>query len=423
MSRIVLIHQSFVAPEEAGITRHFELARFCVQAGHEFSIVASDVSYLTGEPLRRNGHIENWDGVRVLRAHAPARIHRSFVWRVLAFFAFMLPSIRAALRAGPVDLVIGTSPNMFQAFSAWVVSAIRRKPFLLEIRDLWPEFAIDLGILRSRILIALSRWLERFLYRRATHILVNSPAYIDYLVSKGVPRGKITLIPNGVLHELFNPERRGERAREQFGLEGKFVVVYAGALGIPHDIHTILKAAELLRDDEDVHFLIVGDGNQRPALEAAAAQMKLANVTFVGARPKLEMPEFLAAADACVAILRNIPMFRITYPTKVFDYMAAGRPTILAIDGIIRKVMEEAGGGVFVPPGDPEALATAVRELKRDPEARRRMGAAARRHVVANFSRREQGADFVRLIERLVRATAASPVHDEAPTPSERGAR
>jgi len=405
VTRILLIHQAFVSPNEAGGTRHYELAQHLIRQGHEFTIVASDLSYVTGQRIvEGKGLVQEQiiEDLRVLRAYAYPSLHRSFVWRTISFLSFMVTSVWAALRAGPVDLVIGTSPPIFQAVSAWFVAFLRRRPFLLEVRDLWPEFAIDIGVLRNRTLITLSRWLERFLYARATHIVVNSPAYREYLLEKGIPGEKITLIPNGVDVRMFFPEADGQTIREQFNLDGKFVVTYAGALGMANDIGTILRAADQLRDNHDIHFLLVGDGKERANLEAQTRKLQLSNVTFAGSHPKASIPDFLAAADACVATLQDIPMFRTTYPNKVFDYMAAGRPVILAIDGVIREVVEAAEGGVFVPPGNPSALADATRKLSADRERAQAMGNAARRYVVEHFDRPQQAAAFTELVRRLV---------------------
>lgn len=401
---LLLIHQAFASPNEPGGTRHYEFARQLVQAEQHVTIVASDLSYLTGQRTTTSRGLitcQELDDVVVLRAYTYPALHRSFVWRIVSFLSFMVTSVLAALRAGSVDLVMGTSPPIFQAVSAWLVAVLRRRPFLLEVRDLWPEFAIDIGVLRNPILIALSRWLERFLYRRAMHLLVNSPAYRDYLIGKGVPQEKISLIPNGVDPQMFDPEARGERLRAEWRLDGKFVVTYAGALGLANDIPNILRAADRLRDQPEIHFLLVGDGKERANLEAQAHQLGLTNVTFAGSRPKSEMAEVLAASDACLATLRDIPMFRTTYPNKVFDYMAAGRPTILAIDGVIRQVIEAADGGVFVPPGDDAALAAAVDSLSRNRARSQAMGQAARAYVVEHFNRRQQAAQFAELVERL----------------------
>jgi glycosyltransferase involved in cell wall biosynthesis len=314
----------------------------------------------------------------------------------------MLSSFYAALRSGAPDLVMGTSPPIFQIVSAWLVAWIRRAPFLLEIRDLWPEFAIDIGVLRNPVLIALSRWLERFLYKRATHILVNSPAYQDYLLGKGIPSSKISLIPNGADLDLFDPQASGQEVREQWGLDDKFVVTYVGAMGLANDIDTILRAAQRLIEQSNIHFLLVGDGKERSHLEALADQLSLTNVTFTGAVHKSQVPSVLAGSDVCAATLKDIPMFRTTYPNKVFDYMAAGRPTVLAIDGVIREVVEAAGGGIFVAPGDDADLAQAVLSLEQNRQLAQNMGQAARAYVAAHFDRQGHAAQFAELVQELV---------------------
>lgn len=403
---LLLIHQAFVGPNEPGGTRHYELAQQVLKNGHRCSIVASDISYLTGQhSVQKTGLVSEQDcnGVRVLRAYTYPALHCSFIWRIISFLSFMVMSVWAGLRAGPVDLVMGTSPPIFQAVSAWLVAVLRRKPFLLEIRDLWPEFAIDMGVLKNPVLIWLSRWLEGFLYTRATHLLVNSPAYRAYLINKGIPAAKVSLISNGVDPDMFTPGADGKTIRQRWNVDSHFVVTYAGALGLANDIPVILQAAAQVQSEDRIRFLLVGDGKERTALEAQAKQMGLNNVIFTGSQPKSEMPAILAASDACIAILQNIPLFRTTYPNKVFDYMAAGRPTLLVIDGVIREVIEAAQGGVFVPPGNANALAEAVCSLSRDREAARRMGASARAYVVDYFNRHRQADQFVALIQDIVR--------------------
>ena len=401
---ILLIHQAFVSPNEAGGTRHYELARHLAQQGHQVTIVASDLSYLSGQRTTARPRLvteELLEGIQVLRAYTYPALHRSFVWRVVSFLSFMFTSMLAALRVRDIDVVVGTSPPIFQAVSAWLVAALRRLPFLLEIRDLWPEFAINMAVLKNPLLIRLSRWLELFLYAQSHHLLVNSPAYMDYMINKGVDEKKITLIPNGVDPNLFNQEAKSESLRKEWNLDGKFVLTYTGALGLANDIPTILKAANRLRENPQIHFLLVGDGKERDNLEALAEQLDLSNVTFTGARPKHEIPEILAASDACIAILQDIPMFKTTYPNKVFDYMAAGRPTVLAIDGVIRQVLEKSNGGIFVRPGNPQALAEAVLILSENRQRIQAMGEAARAYVAEHFNRRRQAEQFLQLVQWL----------------------
>ncbi len=409
---LLLIHQYFASPSEPGGTRHYELASHLVRQGHQCAIVASTINYSSGKrAVEGKGLVveQMIDGIRVLRTYTYPSLHRSFVWRVFALVSFMFTSIWSALRVKHVDLVMGTSPPLFQAVSGWFVAVVKRRPYLLEIRDLWPEFAIDIGVLTNPVLIKIARWVEVFLYRHATHLLVNSPAYRDYLLAKGVPDEKISVIPNGVDPDMFPVTTDGGAFRASLGVENKFVVTYAGALGMANDIDTILRAAARLRDHPQVHFLIVGEGKERANLERRTADLALRNVTFTGTRTKSDMPAVLAGSDVCVATLRDIPMFRTTYPNKVFDYMAAGRPTILAIDGVIREVVDAADGGVFVPPGDDEALAAAVVTLSQDLPRARQMGIQARRHVEQYFNRHHQAQDFLELVQRLTSGVAASP--------------
>lgn len=399
---VLLIHQVFVSPKEAGGTRHLEFAKHCHNNGINVSIVASDLSYLSGRKItKRKGIVkkESVENIPVYRAYTYPSLHTSYIMRVFSFCSFMFTSIVAALRAGPVDLVMGTSPPIFQALSAWAVAKIKRVPFLLEIRDLWPAFAIDMGVLKNPILIWLSKRLESFLYAQADHILVNSPAYRDYMIQRGISSKRVTLIPNGVDVGMFNAN--GNTIRSELDLNGKFVVTYAGALGQANDIPTLLRAADNLKSNNNIHFLIVGDGKERLNLEELARQRKLSNVTFTGARPKTDMPGFLSASDVCVAILQNIPMFKTTYPNKVFDYMAACKPTLLSIDGVIRKVVEAADGGVFIPPGNANALSKAITELAEHPHRASEMGQSARRYVSAHFDRRQQAYKFIDLLRNV----------------------
>lgn len=405
--KILLLHQAFVSPDEPGHTRHFEMAQYLRERGHELVIVASDLNYQTGQrTVERHGVFTEQmiDGVRVLRAYIYPELHRSYFWRIVSFFSFMFSSVWAALSVKDADLIMGTTPQIFQAVSAWFVAFLRNKPFLLEVRDLWPEFGVSMGVIRNPVVIALARWLERFLYARAAHILVNSPAYKEYIHARGIPESKITFIPYGTDVDMFNPGVDGLAVRRRLGLEDKFVVLYAGALGQANDIYTVLGAAKHLKDEKHIHFVFWGDGKERPNLQSEAELLSLENVTFAGVCPKKEMPFVIASSDVCLAILQNVPMFRTTYPNKVFDYMAAARATVLVIDGVIRQVIETSGGGVFVEPANHELLAKTILELSRDPQRVRQMGENARAYLVKNLDRRGKLDETLQLLQKLVHA-------------------
>jgi len=402
---LILVHQAFAAKDDPGGTRHFELGKRLVAGGTQFTVIASDLGYLTGKRVtsQRRLMTESYDdGVRILRAYTYSSLHTNYPARVVSFLSFMMTSVLVGIRAGKPDVVMGTTPPIFQGVSAWVLAAAKRCPFLLEIRDLWPEFAIDIGLLRNPVLIRIARWLESFLYARADYLLVNSPAYRDYLISRGIEAGKISLIPNGVDPAMFDPGSHAQDVRRRFGVQSKFAVTYAGAIGMANDLDVLVKAASLIVSRTDIQILVVGDGKERKRLEEEVTRLGLTNVTFTGAVPKSQMPEVLAASDACVAILRNIRMFTTTYPNKVFDYMAAGRPTILAIDGVIREVVESAGGGLFVQPGSSELLANAITYLADHPQEAAAMGQNARTYVVEHFNRDDHASQLMGLVTRIV---------------------
>ncbi|HRQ23632.1 MAG TPA: glycosyltransferase family 4 protein, partial [Anaerolineales bacterium] len=214
---------------------------------------------------------------------------------------------------------------------------------------------------------------------------------------------KVTYIPYGTDVDMFNPSIDGSSIRKELKVEGKFVVLYAGALGQANDIDTLLRAAERLRKYDKIHFAVFGDGKERTRLEAEAKRMELANVIFAGTRPKKDMPRIVASADACLAILQDIPAFRTTYPNKVFDYMAAGRASIIVIDGITRDLIEASHGGVYVHPADDAMLAQKILELSQNPVQVKEMGANAREYLVKNLDRRDKLDEMLGLLEKLIK--------------------
>jgi glycosyltransferase involved in cell wall biosynthesis len=402
--KILLVNQAFVSFDEPGFTRHFEMAKYLRERGHEMVIVASDVNYQTGQRIvehRGFAAEQEIEGVRVLRAFMLPSLHRNYFWRIVSFVGFMFSAVVASLKVKDADFVMGTSPPIFQAFAAWMAAFLLRKPFLFEVRDLWPQFAIDMRVIKNPVVIYLAHTVEKFLYNRAAHILVNSPAYKPYIMKRGVPADKITFIPYGTDVSMFTPDVDGSQVRREFGLSDKFIVLYAGAMGQANDIYTILRAAARLRAEPKIYFALFGDGKEGENLRAEASRLGLDNVLFAGAAPKTKMPAVVAAADVCIAILQDIPGFRMTYPNKVFDHMAAGRATVLVIDGVIREVIETSGGGVFVPPGDDERLAQVLRELADDPVRVKRMGEGARAYLVQNFDRRDKLSETLDLFQRI----------------------
>ncbi len=247
----------------------------------------------------------------------------------------------------------------------------------------------------------MSEWLECFLYRHADLVMANSPGFIEHIRRRGAR--KIDLVPNGADARMFDPYVNGMPFRQTHGIVNKFVVLYAGAHGMSNNLEVVLEAAQLLADRPEIAFLFLGDGKEKSALQQKAREMALENVAFLPPVPKSEMNLALAGSDACIAILKPIPLYATVYPNKVFDYMAAGKPVLLAIDGVIRQVIEEADAGVFVEPGDPKLLAQAVLKLAEDPTRARQMGLNGRQYVEAHFDRAVLAERLVKVINEMTR--------------------
>ena len=386
---ILLIHQAFAALGEAGGTRHHEFARHIQSRGHQVTVIAGQLSYLSGAAVDpRQGATRSTDdlGVEIIRCASYGGWHTSFFHRVFNFVSFMWTSFWAALRVKRVDLVWGTTPPIFQALTTSWVARLKRVPFVLEVRDLWPYFAVEVGVLSNPLLIWMSERLERHLYHRADILIVNSPGFEDHVRGRGATR--VFVVPNGADPELISADASPAGLRQHLGLgEDTFVVIYAGAHGMSNDLEMVLETARRVRARERVAFVLIGAGKEKPGLQSRAAELDLNQVFFHPPVPKNEIAGYLVEANAGLAVLKDIPGYRMTYPNKVFDYMAAGLPVFCMIDGVIREVVETAQAGVFIQPGNPAALADAVMKWAAEPQKLARMGLDGREYVGEHFNR------------------------------------
>jgi len=402
---VLFIHQFFLTPAETGSTRHFELARHLVQSGHRVTVIRSNLNYMTGREdqvtpadLVGRGTV---DGINMIRAWTYRGVHKNYSARLLGFLSFMASSLWSGLRLKDADIVIACSPQIFTGITGWLIGRLRRIPFVFEIRDLWPRFAIEMGVLKNPVFIALARGLEKFIYRRADSFIINSSGFASHLKRFGIPDDRVFLIPNGVNTEFFQPGQKNNSVRRDYWLDSNFIVMYAGAHGPANDLDTVLRAAELLKGHPDIKFLLVGDGKEKQRLINSAHQRQLDNIIFADAQPKENMPEFCHAADICLAILQKRDAFKTVYPNKLFDYMASGRPVILAIDGVGREILEKAEAGVFVEPENPEALAAVINGLYRDRKDLDQWGMNGRWYVQEHFERNKIAEKLKTVLENI----------------------
>ncbi|MBI4866795.1 MAG: glycosyltransferase family 4 protein [Candidatus Wallbacteria bacterium] len=423
--KILVIHQYFLFQEGGGGSRFNELTRFWSEAGHEVTVVAGQVEHGTMKrPERYVGHwvrSETVGAVTVHRCYVPEVYGRGFIGRMIGFFVFMLSAVWAgALHAGSAEVVVATSPPLIVAVPGILLSWLKRCPLVFEVRDLWPESAIVMGVLSEGSLLArLLYLLERAVYRLAQKIVVLTPAFGTDIVSRGLaPHEKIELIPNGADLDLFEPGPRLNPVRERYGWGDRFVVLYAGAHGLANHLVQFLEAAELLRQDKGILLVTVGDGPERQPLVEEARRRGLENFQALGPVPKREMPEILQAIDVGAAILKKADTFRTVYPNKVFDYMACQKPTLLAIDGVARElVVDSARSGVFVEPENPAEMAARIRELASRPDWCAEMAANGREFVQANYSRASLAAKYLRLLGTLTSRPGTGPAESSGACP------
>ncbi|MEB2345964.1 MAG: glycosyltransferase family 4 protein [Deltaproteobacteria bacterium] len=408
--RILFVSHYFPPEVNAPANRTHEHARQWVRDGHEVTVITGVPNHPRGEifPGYRNRLLqeERIDGIRVLRTWTYVTPNEGFVRRTLNYLLFAAASVLASLRAPRPDVVVATSPQFFVGLAGAVISRLRRRPFVLEVRDLWPDSIVQLGQLRSARAIRFLEWVETRLYRSAAGIVVNTRAFIDHISSRGVPRDRIELVYNGIDAKLFAPRPPDPELLRRHGLEGRWLAAYIGTLGLAHALGTILDTAEGMRDREDVAFLLIGDGADRARLEAEAARRGLTNVRFLGLRPRAEIPAWIASVDCLLVMLRDLPVFETVIPSKVFEFCAQQRPVVVAARGEIRRLVEEAKAGFLVDPEDAVQLADVLERIRTHPEEAALRARAGREWVDQGFQR---DALASRMAEFLERITGSAP--------------
>lgn len=394
--------------------RTFEHARHWARLGHEVTVVTGFPNHPTGiiRPEYRGRRVERErvDGVDVLRTWVYCAPNKGFFRRVLNFLSFFCSSfVLGALLTRRPDVVVGTSPQFFCAVSAYLLSCLKRAPFVFEVRDIWPQSAVELGALRNPLIIRALEAIELFLYRRAALIVPVAESTLPYLLAKGVPAGKIKIIPNGIdaaylaAAEAASPDS----VREGLGLREKFVVSYIGTHGMSHALDTVLQAAEAMRDDANVHFLFVGEGAEKEKLKRIASDSQLMNVTFLGEQPRERLSSFYRASDASLVPLRRLPIFKKVLPSKMFELMGIGSPIICSVEGEAAALVRRAESGLCIEPESVSALVAAIRQLRDDAALRGRLIENGRRFVRVHYLRSALAETYVEALAETLKGPAA----------------
>ncbi len=388
--RILLLTQYFPPEKGAAQVRLWELAKGLKHEGHQVTVVTAFPNHPTGLiPAEYRGKFyaeEELEGIRILRTWIyPVKPGR-FWLRLLNYFSFVFTSLYGIFRSGEQDLIVVESPPLFIGFTANIASLLKKAPYIFNVSDLWPESAVQLGLVSNKQLIRMSEWLEAFFYRKAFRLSAQTQGIVEGLKKKGVPPEDILFLPNGVDTDLFQPRKKDQELEESLGLQGKYIILYAGTMGYAHGIETALEAADILRQEEEIFFLFVGDGSERPKLEEIARGKKLTNVKFIDFQPLEVIPRYYALSSLSLSTLRRYKLAEGVRPSKVFPALASGQPLIYVGEGEGAEIVRESGGGVVLEPENPRLLARTILELRKNPEYCAELAIRGREYVLKNYS-------------------------------------
>lgn len=406
--KILYVSQYFPPEMGAPAARVVELARHWVRAGHDVTVLTGFPNHPTGvvppewRPRLRNLVFrENVDGIRVVRTWLLPLPNRKAHERMLNYGSFC---ISAAMREADIphpDVVIATSPQLLVGLSGWWIALWKRVPFIFEVRDLWPESlsAVGMGEANSSLHRVLAS-VAGFLYKRASRVVVVTPAFREHLIKFwNLPGAKIAIVENGVESDLFSPQAAQPDLRAQLGLDRKFVVSYIGTMGMAHGLDTLIEAATAVQlKNPKVAFLMVGEGADKERIRGMARSRRLTNIQFVDQQPRERIPAFICASDTCLVLLKKTELFKTVIPTKMLEFMSCGRPVILGVDGQARQILEEAQAGIVIEPENAQALGQTILKLAADPAARESLGSNARQYIVERCSREQSAVEYTRVL-------------------------
>lgn len=400
--KILYIHQHFATPKGSGGTRSFQMARRMVERGHRVIMVCGrgqeGQTGLTG-PFTRGIRRGGVAGIDVVEVDLPYSNRDGFLKRSWTFLLFMARTSRLVF-SEQYDLLFATTTPLTVGLPGLLGRWLRRKPFVFEVRDLWPELPRAMGVIRNPVMLGALSVLEWASYRSANRLIGLSPGIVEGIAARGVPAGRIRMVPNGCDLDVFGVPAAaqgvpGARA-------GDLVAVFAGAHGLANGLDNVLDAASMLqrRGRKDIKIVLIGNGMCKPALEARATSERLSNVVFLDPVPKTQLPGLFARADVGLQVLANVPAFYFgTSPNKFFDYIAAGVPVLNNYPGWLAGLITENACGLAVPPADPGAFASALEQLADDRAALHQMGLNARRLAETRFARDDLAAQWIQWLE------------------------
>ncbi len=410
---ILLIHQYFLEKDDGGGSRFNEMTKVWTAQGHKVTVLAGMVHYATGKKRERyKGKLiykDQYDeNITVYRCHVSESYNKSFVGRLWGYFSFVFWGIICGLfkAKGKFDLVLVTSPPLFVGIIGRWMAFWKRLPLVFEIRDLWPESAIDTGVLKNKFLIRYAYGFERRIYKKSKLINTLTPAFQRKLIDvKKVPADKVVMIPNAAdfsLAEKLVGTFDVEKFRKDHGLEDHFVITYVGAHGVANHLIQLIHAAEKLQDT-NVLFLLVGDGMTKPTLKKEAEERGLKNVKFIDSVPKEEVFKYIMVSDMGASVLKKVDTFKTIYSNKTFDYMSCKKPVLLLIDGVSRELVETANCGVYAEPENIDDIVSKIRGCLSLSDKLPEMGINGYQYAKEHFDREKLAMEYLNQLEKVAK--------------------
>ncbi len=403
--RILYITQYFPPEVGATQTRALEMTTNLVKQGHEVTVLTEFPNHPVGIiPPEYKGKwvtVEKWRGMDVIRTWVYARQEKNFKTRMGFYLSFMATSAIAGSYMLPeYDIVYTTSPPFFVGLTGYWLSRLKNAKFIFEVRDLWPDSAVQLGELTNRTFIRWAEKLETFYYNKAERIVTVTQGIKNTLTERGYG-DKTELVLNGTNTDLF--KNMGPGMKKKLGLENKFVVLYAGIIGIAQGLEQICDVAEQLQDQPDIAFVLIGEGPVKHKIEKIKQEKSLKNLILMDQVPRDDIPQYISMADCCLVPLKKNDLFMGALPSKMFDYMACEKPVILSVDGEARSVLESSGAGIFVEPENRKDMISAILSLKSGSVDGTSMGLLGREFVEKGYSRKQQALELLSILEKIVR--------------------
>ena len=414
--RILLIHQYFLEDGDAGGSRWNEMTRQWTEEGHTITVLAGMVHYASGKKAERyKGKYffidKKSDNLTVVRSHVSEAYNVNFLGRLWAYFSFVFSSTWAGFfkTKGKFDVIIVTSPPLFVGITAYILSLFKRIPFVFEIRDLWPESAIDTGVLKNGLIIKMAYWFEGFIYKKTKLINVLTPAFRKTLLEKkNVPSEKVIMIPNAAdfaLSEELLQTFDIQQFRKEHDLENRFVITYVGAHGVANHLIQAVETAEILHKTKpEVLFLMIGEGMEKAMLKAEVEKRGIQNaIRFIDAVPKKEVFKYILASEIGASILKKVDTFKTVYSNKTFDYMSCKKPIFMLIDGVSRELLEDAACGIYVEPENPQLFAEIIKKyLAEGKSLLEKQGESGYAYAHEHFDREVLSKKYLTEVSKLV---------------------